>query len=187
MRNSCVFAAVVGLTSCVAAHADTVTDLIQVNASGNGQTVSLAYQLTWDPTQNTFSPTPSGVTLLSVTNNDPAYAAAFQVAPEWQFFYEPFGSLEIGGANPSYGGGLGTSFGVDDYLLDLSFSNGIPTFVSLSESNADGISQLNEGTVTLTPPFSAGGGTGVTPEPSGLALLGTGLIGLAGVARRRWR
>jgi hypothetical protein len=42
----------------------------------------------------------------------------------------------------------------------------------------------NEGTTSIN--FTVTGDTATTPEPSGLILLGTGILGLAGAARRKF-
>lgn len=56
----------------------------------------------------------------------------------------------------------------------------LSTNVNMAITNVDDVSQVRIGGAA-----TAGGGTSVVPEPSTYALLATGLLGVAGVARRR--
>ncbi len=90
----------------------------------------------------------------------------------------------------SMGGNAFITGGVDIYTL----KGGDPrmpiftigTFDDVQESNASGL--VGEGTLTITDLSTIGLGPSPTPtpEPSTLALFGTGILGLAGAARRRF-
>jgi hypothetical protein len=70
--------------------------------------------------------------------------------------------------------GLTAVGGQDAY----SGSNDVGTFFSAVTQNAQALSVVNDA-VTFVPASSA------TPEPSSLALLGTGILGIAGLVRKR--
>jgi hypothetical protein len=171
MRLHSILATAALLSASLAAHADPVTyDLTLTPTSGvYGGTGS--FTLAGAPTNNVDYFTTNGLEALSFTidgqtfslaNETPGNAAntlvEFQSGNIWDItFAETIGS------------------GLNSLTLDTAGN------YAFFYSN-NGIEQESSGTFTDTPaPPNA-----VTPEPTGIALLGTGLLGLAGVVRRRF-
>ena len=170
MRLHSILATAALLSASLAAHADPVTyDLTLTPTSGvYGGTGS--FTLAGAPANNVDYFTTNGLEALTFTidgqifslaNETPGNAAntlvEFQSGNIWDItFAETIGS------------------GLNSLTLDTAGN-----YAFFYSSN--GIEQESSGTFTDTPAPPAA----VTPEPTGIALLGTGLLGLAGVVRRR--
>jgi hypothetical protein len=159
-----------------AAHASTITEIISFTATGD-IAASGSYTLTFDPTASYFD-VAAGLTTNSLSLT---FGTAVPVGFDYIPTSDNSGELIIGGLLSSVSGAAG---GTDDYILLITGLNTTPVFDNLViSSTGDPRDVLTDttGTVSVTavaqPP--------AVPEPDSIALLGTGLVVLFSVARRR--
>lgn len=170
------------LLSCgLAAHADTLYDFNGALASG----------ITFDGTI-TYSPTGGVLNGATYTNVNVAFSDGTKIntavtsipgSGEHEFTTGPYyngTSVNLVTTNYELGTDSDTVCTLTQHCADET-SIGIGPAPFRSVSSLDG-QQLEQAYIGVAPTASP---TSVTPEPSSIALLGTGLLGVAGVLRRR--
>jgi hypothetical protein len=160
---SLVSAALLFAASTLVAHADSVVFDSQSGDSFNYGIDVTSSGLVFDAGQT--------ITFTGLADVTGAFAD-----PPFQFFDVTFTSTSVTFTNES---GIGTTFTFlgpridnDVFTIDSTAPLGSITYTAETD---------NEGILT----GSLEGPAAVTPEPSTLALFGTGILGLAGVARRK--
>ena len=175
--RSCLFAAAICFSlSATAAHADTVTTYELGNTAGKdgsgtvtidstlGSVTALDASFSVGGTTYTFEGVPSeeGPNLFlneyQATLTDAGNALIFGITGDSLVGYTPTDSKKCA-----------TAAEYCDYLVNV--YSGTPSSTDLVDTF--------EGNLVVPP------ATGVTPEPSSIALLGTGLLAVAGFVRRR--
>ncbi len=156
------------------AHASTITETFDFTATG-AVTANGSFTITFDPTLIYLNDS----TDLTVNS---FHDSQLSVSLPTGFNYTPNsfvpGELTIGGL---VNGVSGIDAFTNDFGLVIGGANTAdPYFLQFESSNTSTyVTDTDSGTVSVTP-----GGT--TPEPSTLALFGTGVLALAGAARRRF-
>lgn len=167
-----LFAVAALCVSGLAAHADTLTYNLTSSFADGG---SVKGTLTLDNTTGLF--TAADFTAAGFPISNGTFTVIFDQGPDLVSGYD----LDV--VPPGYGPELEFDFSPASFVKYNSGAIGVNSFYFNSGIVYDN-SFAQSTSVTLqpavTPPSSA-----VTPEPSSIALLGTGMLGVAGVVRKR--
>ncbi len=187
MRLPVLFAAAALLSTALAAHANILTENVsainvvanQDNSNNYGANTNFFSQ--FDPSLGTLN----SITLSlngRATDNPNQFDVFIHVTPA----SAPQNILNFNRMGSGYGTFTFSASGQDDFPSDLAFFEGTGTQALRLEFAEPTTVSSAAGTLTYNYTPTAAPPAAVTPEPSSIALLGTGLLAIAGLARKRF-